>query len=132
MGGVVCADFGMNRGIGQGNCRGAWHGHCYVQHPKDNFPVLAASDLDQSIVHDEAMEEEDPLRFKESRDGDHLMCPFQCDDCQFWNRCKRGPSAGNVYDTLRMICIRWQYWTDFGQGNDPQYTVIGEKGFAIY
>jgi hypothetical protein len=105
MGGVVCANFGMNRGIGQGNCRGAWHGHCYVQHPKDNFPVLAVSDLDQSIVNDEAMEEEDPLRFEEARDRDHLMCPFQCDDCQFWNRCKRGPSAGNVYDTLRMICI---------------------------
>jgi hypothetical protein len=71
MGGVVCANFGINRGIGQGNCKGAWHGHYYVQHPKDNFPVLAASDLDQAIVNDEVMEEDDPLRFKEARDGNH-------------------------------------------------------------
>jgi hypothetical protein len=30
-------------------------------HSKDNFPVLAASDLEEAIVNDEAMEEEDPM-----------------------------------------------------------------------
>jgi hypothetical protein len=79
---------------------------CYQQHPKDNFPVLTAGDLEQAIVDDEAMEDKDPMRFREARDGDHLMCPFQCDACQFWNRAKRKPIDGNVYGTLRMVCIR--------------------------
>jgi hypothetical protein len=89
-----------------GACKGAWHAHCYQQLALDNFPVLATVDLEQSIVNDEAMEEEDPMRFREARDGDHLMCPFQCDDCQFWNRCRRAPIPKNIYDTLRLVCIR--------------------------
>jgi hypothetical protein len=56
----------MNRGTGVEACKGAWHAHCYQQLALDNFPVLSAVDLEQSIVNDEAMEEEDPMRFREA------------------------------------------------------------------
>jgi hypothetical protein len=40
---------------------------------------------------------DDPERFKLARDGDHLMCPFQCDDCHFQNL--------NT-DGVLLLCIR--------------------------
>jgi hypothetical protein len=67
----------MNSGTRAEGCKGAWHTHCYQQSELDKFPVLAACDLEQSIVNDEGMEEEDPMRFRDARDGDHLMCSFQ-------------------------------------------------------
>jgi hypothetical protein len=94
----------MNRGAGV-DCVGACHAQYYHQHPQDNFPVLAASDLEEALVGNEAMEDEDPMRIWKARDGDHLMCPFQCDGCQFWNQCKRDPIEGNVFVTLRLVCI---------------------------
>ena len=87
-------------------CDGAWHAGCYRQHSKDPFPVLNASDLDTAIINDEAMEEEDPRKFQEGRDGDHLMCPFICDECHFWNLRGRAPNLGNIYDELTQVCIR--------------------------
>jgi hypothetical protein len=47
--------------------------------------VLQACDLEESLLGPEELEEEDPNRFRTARDGDHLMCPFQCDDCHFYN-----------------------------------------------
>jgi hypothetical protein len=52
------------------------------------------------------MEEDDPERFKEARDGDHLMITFQCDNCVFWLKRNRVAIVGNIYDELTQVCIR--------------------------
>jgi hypothetical protein len=68
--------------------------------------VLALVDVNEGLVNDEAMENEDPMRFREARDGDHLMCPFQCDDCVFVNLRKRKAMDDDIRDLLTIICIR--------------------------
>ena len=54
----------------------------------------------------EDLADDDPLRFQEARDGDHLMCPFQCDTCHFVNIhfCLPNPSAPQ--DSLCLVVIR--------------------------
>jgi hypothetical protein len=82
--GLVCGNFGNRRENGL-ICDGAWHGTCYHQSANDDFPVLQAVDLDESFMGAESLEEDDPNRFKCAWEGDHLMCPFQCDSCHFFN-----------------------------------------------
>jgi hypothetical protein len=86
-------------------CDGAWHGVCYKQQAKDHFPVLQSTDLDECLLGPDALEIDDPDRFKCARDGDHLMCPFQCDHCHFYNIQNRRPGA-KVQDDVFLICIR--------------------------
>ena len=78
MSGIICGNFGVNRGLGH-TCHGVFHASCYRQHKNDNFPVLTASDLDDCMINDDAMEDEETDRFKVARTGDSMMCPFQCD-----------------------------------------------------
>lgn len=105
--GVICANFGIQRGVKLNwACAGAWHGKCYRQGPKDDFPVLNQDVEAEDLVLDEKMEEEDPGRFKEARDGDHLMTPFQCDLCHFENCKKRHPIGGNLQDEVALLGIR--------------------------
>ena len=88
-------------------CDGAWCGRCYRQSNKDAFPVLSPRDLDDALIDDEHMEEdEDKQRFKEGRDGDHLLTPFQCDVCHFLNMQHRFPVEGRATDDLLLMCIR--------------------------
>ena len=96
--GVVCANFGQTQGNGLA-CNGGWHGACYKQHPSDSFPVLQATDLDDCFLGAEYLEDDDPNRFKHARDGDHLMCPFQCNDCHFYNIQQR-PVGAKVQDPV--------------------------------
>ena len=46
------------------------------------------------------------MRFKEARDGDHLMTPFQCDLCHFENCKRRHPIPNNTQDEVALLCIR--------------------------
>jgi hypothetical protein len=48
----------------------------------------------------------DEKRFKVGRNGDNLMCPFQCDLCHFRNIQKRDYCATNPKDKLLVQCIR--------------------------
>jgi hypothetical protein len=48
--------------------------------------------------------EGDELRFRGARDGDHLMCPFQCDLCHFRNIQRRNPVPGLPKDKLLLQC----------------------------
>lgn len=73
---------------------------------EDHFPKLSLKDVDESLVNDGKMEEEDLLRFKEARDGDHLMVTFICDTCIFWDLRQRLPRQGDLRDEWMMICIR--------------------------
>jgi hypothetical protein len=67
--------------------------------------VLQTADLDESILGVEMLEEDDPDRFKCGRDGDHLMCPFQCDTCHFFNIQGKRPGVKSQDDVL-LMCIR--------------------------
>jgi len=67
--------------------------------------VLQAADLDESFLGPESLEEEDRDRFKCARDGDHMMCPFQCDECHFYNIQQRRPGV-KVQDNVLLMCIR--------------------------
>jgi hypothetical protein len=88
------------------DCRGAWHGSCYEQFQADQFPVLTPGELvDEIITATETQEDLDSFRFRFAREGDHLMCPFQCDWCQFINVKKRRP-AGLPGDDVLALCIR--------------------------
>jgi hypothetical protein len=75
-----------------------------MQHPKDPFPFLRAWHLEDSIMGPEELEEDNPDRFKCARNGDHLMCPFQCNLCHFYNIQRRGPGA-KVQDEVLLMCI---------------------------
>jgi hypothetical protein len=51
--------------------------------------------------------ERDKGRFLSARNGDHFMCPFQCDLCHFRNIQKRDPTPDtNRKDALMLRCIR--------------------------
>ena len=102
--GVVCGNFGKARESGV-TCNGAWHGTCYKQSERDSFPVLQSCYLEESLLGPEAMEEDDPNQFKCAWDGGHLMCPFQCDACHFYNIQWRGPGA-KLQDEVLLMCIQ--------------------------
>ena len=80
----------------------AWHGNCYRQHPHDKFPILSVTDLDDEVFEDE---DEDKNCFKTARDGDHLICRFQCHQCHFNNIQGQDPGS-NPSDTMLLLCIR--------------------------
>ena len=61
---------------------------------------------DSIIDNNELLDDDNPMRFKEARDGDHLMCPFQCDLCQFRNLRGRNPFSARNADNLTLLCIR--------------------------
>lgn len=106
MGGVICANFGLDCGPGKPMCFNGWHGACYTQLDTDRFPALGLQDLDDPLVDDEQMEVDDPLRFKEARDGDHLMVTFVCDDCVFWDLRNPLPNIEDIQDVVMMTSIR--------------------------
>jgi hypothetical protein len=98
-------NFGL-RQHGNSWCRNAWHGKCYVQHKLDDFPVLGQQDLDALLIDESFLEDDDPKRFQEGRDGDHLMCLFQCEDCHFINIQGRVPNPDSPYDVILLCCMR--------------------------
>jgi hypothetical protein len=51
------------------------------------------------------LEDDDPMHFKCARDGDHLMCPFQCDHCHFYNLQGWRPGI-KPQDEVLLMCIR--------------------------
>ncbi len=48
---------------------------------------------------------EDLTRYREARNGDHLLTPFQCNLCCFWNLQKRDPILLLARDDLLLCCI---------------------------
>jgi hypothetical protein len=87
-------------------CSGAWHGKYFVQDVNDKFPVLQVQDLNDSLVDESRFDDKDPKQFKEARDGDHLMTPFQCPECHFVNITGRMPMSLCHKDVLAMTCIK--------------------------
>ena len=103
--GIICANFGCRDNLGS-LCKSAFHSHCFQQGENDEYPVISLRDLNNSLVDDSTMFDEDPLRFKEVRDGDYLMTPFQCDICHFVNIQGRLPQALDKQDKLLLLTIQ--------------------------
>ncbi|KAI2492586.1 hypothetical protein MHU86_21970 [Fragilaria crotonensis] len=82
----------------------------------DNFPVFNQETEAEDLVSDDKMEEEDPNRFKEARDGDHLMTPFQCDGCHFENCKRRHPIR--ITPKMKLLCYAFdeRIWMRYGRG----------------
>jgi hypothetical protein len=68
---------------------------------------MQAKDLEDSLMDADDMVDNNPTRFQEARDGDHLVCPFQCDTCHFVNihHCMPRPE-NSAQDKLGLIAIR--------------------------
>jgi hypothetical protein len=84
-------------------CRRAWCGPCYVAHPLDKFYVQTPQHEEgfSWLVHDE-----DRFRFRQARNGDHLMTPFQCDWCLFRLLTGRVPRPTSRHDEFLMCVLR--------------------------
>jgi hypothetical protein len=67
--------------------------------------VLQAADLDDCFLGPDSLEEDDPDHFRCGRDGDHLMCPFQCDDCFLFYNIQHHRPGAKVQDKVLMMCI---------------------------
>jgi hypothetical protein len=100
--GVFCANLSEGRGHWT-KCLGAWCGSCYTATEGDDFPIKTPTDEEGFAL----LIERDKDRFLTARDGDHMMCPFQCDLCHFRNIQKRDPNpVGIVQDASMLRCIR--------------------------
>jgi hypothetical protein len=84
-------------------CNAVWCGPCYVPDPNDRFYHHTPTDEDGFDWQPPS----DLLRHRQGWHGDHLICPFQCDECWFRNLHHWDPIAGNDRDTLLLCCIRW-------------------------
>lgn len=83
-----------------------WCGECYTQDENDPFPRLQGLE-DREEESDLVLE--DPTernRYRAGRDGDHLMCPFECDLCHFRNMNQRDPDLTSAKDRFTMVGIR--------------------------
>jgi hypothetical protein len=63
-------------------------------------------DLDEPLLDEQLLEDDDPLCFKEARDGDHMLCLFQCGECHYINMKGRTSKPGNLFDELILLCVR--------------------------
>ena len=66
------------------------------------FPIAKPKDEDDVEIDDP----EEQKRYLWGRNGDHLMCPFQCDECHFVNLNRRMPQAENPHDQRLLKYIR--------------------------
>jgi hypothetical protein len=71
----------------------------------DRFPIQSSKEADEIDFEesDESAKEKD--RFRVGRDGDHWVCPFQCDLCHFQNVQQRSPGV-DARDEFFLLCIR--------------------------
>ena len=73
--GIICGNFGHKKILGY-RCSSVFHAIYCCKHESNNFPVLGKDDADNSLM--DYLEPDDPKRFQEARDGDHMMLTFQC------------------------------------------------------
>jgi hypothetical protein len=104
--GIFCGNYGHKRSQEIQICYGAWHPKCYKKDPLDKYPVLQTKDLDDVLMDPNEIVDDDPSRFQVARDGDHLICPFQCDECHFVNIHKCHANTDSSQDRLCLLAIR--------------------------
>jgi hypothetical protein len=99
--GIFCGNFGAPQGGFQA-CQMAWCGGCYRATIGDDFFVMRSKDIDG----EDLLAPGDEVRFQTARNGDHFMCPFQCDLCHFRRLKGRDPFHGFWADDVTLLCIR--------------------------
>jgi len=98
---VFCANFATPR-LHWTACRSVWHGRCYTPHPAEHFYYHV-------VTNEDGFDWRPPealTRYKEGRDGDHLLTTFQCDICCFRNLQRRDPIPSFTQDGLLLCAIR--------------------------
>ena len=78
----------------------AWHGSCYRRRNGDCFPIAKLEEIEG--INDPDTES----KFLHARNGDNLICPFQCDLCHFRNIQFRDPQVGKRQDKNLLVAIR--------------------------
>ena len=64
----------------------------------------------------------DLLRHRQGRHGDHLICPFQCDECHFLNIMSRRPVPDKAEDVRMLNAIRRANLDAFWSREPPTVT----------
>jgi hypothetical protein len=75
----------------------------YVPTTWDKYPVKVLLEEDGTEV---VLRLHDKNKILSARNGDHLMCPFQCDMCHFKNLKGRDPLRGDYTDRNLLTAIR--------------------------
>ena len=75
-------------------CHSAWCESCYI--PMNNEPFHINKLVDESGF--EQVDAKDANRFIVGRDGDHLSCSLECDNCLFFVLKGRTPIPHNTKD----------------------------------
>ena len=101
MKGLFCANFGSKK-LGYGTCSSVWCGSCYVPHKKDRFFINKPQDSSGF----ELIKTVFKSLFLVARDGNHFICPFQCDECIFYVLKGRKSIKTNPKDDLLLCCLR--------------------------
>jgi hypothetical protein len=128
MNALFCGNFGMARGGRFEVCRRAWCGACYVSHPLDKFHIQAPVDEEgfSWLVNDD-----DRFRFRQARNGDRLMTPFQCDWCLFRLLTGGAPRASGMMTFSSMFCDV-PTWMHSGDGSQALCWQIDEIWINSY
>jgi hypothetical protein len=102
--GIFCANFSSTRGRWS-QCRGAWCAKCYVPATLDKFPVkMLVEEVGTVVIRGRLPSDKD--KFLTARNGNHMLCPFQCDSCHFRNLKDRDPLRDDCTDQNLLTAIR--------------------------
>lgn len=69
-----------------------------------NYPVHSLEAEEDRLVYDKDIEEE-KWQYKMAQDGDHMMCPFQCDLCHFRNIQELDPGS-DPWEEIFLMAIQ--------------------------
>ena len=108
--GIICANYGHARGFSQ-PCRGAWCADCFTPHALDCFEVAVPRDFNGASL----AEVEDEICYQKARPGDHVVCPFQCPNCQSQNirgcNLVRGRAEDEAFEALSIRATLDAFWS---------------------
>ena len=99
--GLFCGNFGHSRGSCT-PCQRVWCGRCYIADSSVQFHIQKAEN-DEGVEWKRKSRSE---RFIVGINGAHLIQPFQCDFCWFFNLKKRFPSVTSYQDRKLLVYIR--------------------------
>jgi hypothetical protein len=99
--GVICANFGKRVSI-LPLCQNAWCSECYKTPTGIDFLIYRPLDVDG----EELIAPADGNDYLQARGGDHLFCPFECDNCCFFQLKGATPVVDNQLDDLLLKYIR--------------------------
>ena len=99
--GIFCANFGQPV-YGRPPCHHTWCAHCYCESHLIPFSAFRAKGSDDQELE---LNETERMRYKTARPGDTVMCPFECDFCEFYKLDHRAPDSSRDRDNRIMALI---------------------------